>query len=146
MHSEHKSSDRAEAVRFLKEHVIGKTLVAPHHTYRWDHDTMEYEHESQETCVNFAETAQGFRFDVIYAFKVKSYDLDPAGERILPGQDRSGARIFRYEFGERCSTQKLTGISRIISSNIETPSYEGLASLVTNVRVSDDGLIWHERL
>ena len=138
------ASDRAQVMKFLKEHVIGKTVATPKRTDKWDDKKMEVVYEDQTTFNNFTETAKGFSFDMTTVGKATIYDLDKDGKRVLPGRDFSGVVVARYELCERASTKKLTGIARTLSMTVKVPSQEGTVSLVTGVRLADGKLSWQE--
>jgi hypothetical protein len=140
------ASDRAQVIKFLKDHVIGKTVATPKTTFRLDDGKMEGDYQDLTTFTNFAETAQGFSFDVTVLSKETRYDLDKDGKRLSPGRDYSGTEVYRYEICERVNTQKLTGTARPLASTIKAPSREGTAILVTGVKVADGKLAWSETL
>jgi hypothetical protein len=140
------ATDRAHVMKFLKQHVIGKTVATAKRTDKWDDKKMEFDYEDQVTFNNFTETAEGFSFDVTTVSKTTSYDLDKSGRRVLPGRDFSGTFVARYELCERASTKKLTGTGRVLSMTIKMPSQEGTAILVTGVKVADGKLTWNETL
>jgi hypothetical protein len=140
------ASDRAQVMQFFKEHVLGRTLATPKTTFQWDDNKAEGEYEDQVIYNNFAETAEGFAFDVTSVSKGTLYDLDSQGHRLSPGHDFSGVFVLRYEIAERASTKQLTGTARPIATTIKAPSPEGTASLVTGMKVRDGKLIWNETL
>jgi hypothetical protein len=140
------ASDRAQVIKFLKEHVIGKTVATPKTTFKLDDNKMEGDYQDLTTFNNFAETAQGFSFDVTVVSQETRYDLDKDGKRISPGRDYGGTEVYRYEVCERTSTKKLTGTARPLSSTIKAPSREGTAILVTGVKVAGGKLAWSETL
>jgi hypothetical protein len=140
------ASDRAQVTKFLKEHVIDKTVATPKTTFKVDDNKLEGEYEDLTTFNNFIETAQGFSFDVTTVSKETRYDLDKDGKRILPGRDISGTEVFRYEICERASTKKLTGTARMLSRTTKGSTYEATAVLVTGLKVADGKLVWNETL
>jgi hypothetical protein len=140
------TSDRAQVTKFLKEHVIDKTVATPKTTFKVDDNKLEGEYEDLTTFNKFIETAQGFSFDVTTVSKETRYDLDKDGKRVLPGRDVSGTEVFRYELCERASTKKLTGTARLLSRTTAGASYEATAVLVTGVKVADGKLTWNETL
>src|SRR5262245_53066047 len=92
-----RASDRTDVVKFLKDHVIGKTLVTPSIVSKANDGKLEETYEDQSTFGNFVETESGFQFDLTVKAKSVIYDLDKDGKRILPGKDQSGVTVFRYE-------------------------------------------------
>jgi hypothetical protein len=109
-------SERARVVKFLKDHVIGKTLVTPESVFKYDSDKVEGVYSGMDSFTNLVETRDGFKFDVLTVSKLTNYDLDKKGKRVLPGRDEGGIYMVRYELSERRSTGKLVGTSRVVSS------------------------------
>lgn len=140
------TSDRTQVVQFLKKHVIGKTLVAPKKTFKWADNKMEGDLQGQMSYHNLTETAHGFSFHITTVTKQTLYDLDTEGKRLQPGRDLSGTHVARYEIGERLSTKKLTGTARLLSTTLEGVSLEGIAPLITGMKVADGKLRWNETL
>jgi hypothetical protein len=140
------TSDRVQVLKFLKDHVVGRTVVTPKSIFKLDNDTMEAESEDQISYTNLMESASGFSFDVTTVAKVTRYDLDKTGKRKLPGRDLSGTEVYRYEIVERVSTKKLTGTGRLLSMTTKSPSRDGSAILFTGIKVADGKLYWNETL
>jgi hypothetical protein len=109
-------SQRAKAIKFLRDHVIGKTVVTPETIAKVDGGKMEAVLSGSETYTNLVETESGFKFDDFSNFKQTNYDLDKDGKRILPGQNKDGLELVQYELSERKCTGKLVGSYRIVSS------------------------------
>jgi hypothetical protein len=141
---ESEATDRLMVSKFLKNHVMDKTVAKPKTTNKLDDNKMESEKEEQLTFNNFTETPQGFNFDETILYKEMRYDLDANGKRMLPGRDRSGTAVYRYEIRERVSTKKLTGTIRVLSKTLNTPSREGVAILITAARIVDGKLMLSE--
>ncbi len=141
---ESEATDRLMVSKFLKNHVMDKTVAKPKTTNKLDDNRMESEQEEQLTFNNFTETPQGFNFDETMVSKQTRYDLDAGGKRILPGRDLSGTAVYRYEIRERVSTKKLTGTIRILSKTVNTPSREGAVILITAARIVDGKLMLSE--
>src|SRR5262249_35515393 len=74
------ASDRAQVMKYLKAHVIGKTVATPKTTTQLDNNRMESDYEDQMTFNNFAETKKGFSFDLVTESKETRYDLDKDGK------------------------------------------------------------------
>jgi hypothetical protein len=139
-------SDRARLVKFLKAHVIGKTVATPPTTFKLHDDTTEAEVSDRTSYGNFAETETGFRFDMTSVNIDTRYELDKAGKRVGPGRDLSGTEVYRFEFSERASTRKVTGIARLITKTTKGSYGEGTAILLTGVKVADGQVVWNETL
>jgi hypothetical protein len=93
---------------------------------------------------DLAETSGGFSFEATTLTKGMIYDLDKEGRRIQPGRPWSGTTVVRYEIGERASTKRLTGFSRILSTTIKDSRPTGLVRIVTKMRLSDGQLTLEE--
>jgi hypothetical protein len=131
-------------IKFLKDHVVGKTLVTPLTVSKGNDAKFEETYEDQSSFSNLVETENGFHFDLTVKAKQVVYDLDKDGKRILPGRDQSGVSVFRYELAERKSTQKLMGYWRVASSTVKNQSPLGTVATVHHPQVSDGQLIWRE--
>jgi hypothetical protein len=140
------TSDRVQVTKFLKEHVIGKTVHTPTVTTKQDEGRMESDYADQTTFSNLMESAQGFSFEVTIVSKETRFDLHNDGKRVLPGRDLSGTEVYRYEVVERVSTKKLTGTVVLVSMTTKAPSRAGAALLVTGMKVTDGKLKWKETL
>jgi hypothetical protein len=140
------ATDREQVIKFLKDHVMGKTVATPRSTHKLDNDTMEADNEDQTTITNLTESAHGFAFDQTMVSKATRYDLGKDGKRILPGRDLSGTEVYRYEIVERVSTKKLTGTARLLSMTTKAPSRDGATMLLTGIKVADGKLYWNETL
>jgi hypothetical protein len=144
--ADEKNSDRTQVPKFLKEHVINKTIVSPKATYKIDEGRIESDYEDVTTYSEFTESSRGFSFDMTIAKKYIRYDVGADGKRTLPGIERNPVEVYRYEIGERVSTMKLTGICRMLSTTSPStaPSRHGTVMLVTGMRVTDGKLGWLE--
>ena len=138
------ASDRTDVVKFLKNHVMGKTLVTPLTANKGDGGKFEETYEDQSSFSNLVETETGFHFDLTVKAKQVVYDLDKDGKRILPGRDQSGVTVFRYEVSERKSTQKLMGYWRVVSTTVKELTPLGTVATVHHPQVADGQLIWKE--
>ena len=135
-----------QVTKFLKDHVIDKTIVSPKKTYKLDEGRLEVDHEDVTTFNNFTESANGFSFDMTIVKKYTRYDMGKDGKRVQPGTDRSATDVYRYEIAERRSTKMLTGTCRMVSttSSAALPGRQGTMTLVTGIRISDGKLGWNE--
>jgi hypothetical protein len=141
---ESEATDRLMVSKFLKSHVMDKTVAKPKTTSKLADNKVESDKEERLTFNNFTETPQGFNFDETMVIKETRYDLDANGKRMLPGRDLIGTAVYRYEIRERVSTKKLTGTFRILSKTFNTPSREGVAILITAARIVDGKLMLTE--
>ena len=135
-----------QVTKFLKDHVIDKTIVSPKKTYKLDEGRLEVDHEDVTTFNNFTESANGFSFDMTIVKKYTRYDMGKDGKRVEPGIDRNSTDVYRYEIAERRSTKMLTGTCRMVSttSSAALPGRQGTMTLVTGIRISDGKLGWNE--
>ncbi len=136
-------SERAQVIKFLKEHVIGKTLATAPVTFKIDDGKIEVTGEDHTSFSNFAETPEGYLFDVISVSKVTSFDLDTSGKRVSPGRDWSGVTVYRYEIAERRSTKRLIGLARVISTTIKDVDITGNFAAV-QMTIQDGQLVFKE--
>jgi hypothetical protein len=113
-------SDRARALKFLREHVIGKTVATPETVVKYAGNKVEGVASGTDSYTNLIETADGFHFDVVSVSKLTNYDLDKDGKRVKPGRNEDATYLTRYELAERNSTGKLVGTARLISSTHKT--------------------------
>jgi hypothetical protein len=138
------ASDRTDVVKFLKDHVVGKTLTTPSTTSKGTDGKFEETYEDQVTFGNLVETEDGATFDVTVKAKQVVYELDKDGKRIMPGRDQSGTTVFRYELVERKSTHKLMGYWRVLSTTMKDRTPVGTVATVHHPQVSDGQLTWKE--
>ena len=138
------ASNRGQVLRFLKQHVIGKTVSTPRTTFKLDDNKIEGESEDRTTFNNLNVTADGFSFDIVTVTKESRHDLDKEGKHVGPARDMGGTSVTRYEFGERASTKKLTGTIRTVSTTTKYPNQDGTVILVMRVKVADGKLSWLE--
>jgi hypothetical protein len=113
-------SDRARAIRFLRDHVIGRTVATPETVVKYAGNKVEGVSSATDSFTNLVETPDGFRFDVVSVARLTNYDLDKDGKRIRPGRKEDGLYLSRYELTERRSTGGLVGTNRIVSSTHKT--------------------------
>jgi hypothetical protein len=141
---ESEQTDRLMVSKFLKNHVMDKTVAKPKTTSKLADNKVESDKEERLTFNNFTETPHGFNFDETMVIKETRYDLDANGKRLLSGRETIGTAVFRYEIRERVSTQKLTGTFREVSKTFNTPSREGVAILITAARTVEGKLLFSE--
>jgi hypothetical protein len=115
-----RSSDRARAVKFLRDHVIGKTVATPETVVKYAGNKVEGVSSGTDNFTNLVETPDGFTFDVLSVAKLTNYDLDKDGKRVLPGRKEDGLYLSRYQLTERRSTGGLVGTNRVVSSTHKT--------------------------
>jgi hypothetical protein len=117
---EPKGSDRARALKFLREHVVGKTVATPDTIIKYAGNKVEGVTSGTDSYTNLVETADGFKFDVVTVSKLTNYDLDKEGKRVKPGRNEDATFLTRYHLTERKSTGKLVGTARVMSSTHKT--------------------------
>ena len=132
------SSDRVRAIKFLREHVVGKTVATPETVFKYAGNKVEGVTSGTDSYTNLVETVDGFHFDVLSVSRMTNYDLDKEGKRIKPGRNEDATYLTRYDLTERKSTGKLVGTARIVSSTHKTFT-AGLTSAVL-VTVGETGL------
>jgi hypothetical protein len=115
-----KKSDRARALKFLREHVVGKTVATQDTIIKYAGNKVEGVSSGTDSYTNLVETDDGFKFDVVTVSKLTNYDLDNEGKRVKPGRNEDATYLTRYHLTERKSTGKLVGTARVISSTHKT--------------------------
>jgi hypothetical protein len=128
------SSARARALKFLREHVIGKTVASGDTVFKYAGNKVEGVASGSDSFTNLVETPDGFKFDQLSVSKLTNYDLDKNGKRIQPGRNEDGLYLSRYQLTERRSTGHLVGTNRIISSTHKTYTAGYTAAVLMEVR------------
>jgi len=113
-------SDRVRALKFLRGHIIGKTVASPESVVTYSGGKIEGVWSGTDCYTNLVVTAVGFQFDVVSISKLTNYDLDKEGKRIKPGRNEDAAYVTRYDLTARKSTGKLVGAARILTSTHKT--------------------------
>src|SRR4051794_30941065 len=73
-------TERAKAVRFLRQHVMGKALEVKE-TVKIAKGKVEADFSSRKTFAHLVETPDGFVFDVIFHIDQTNYDVGADGHR-----------------------------------------------------------------
>jgi hypothetical protein len=139
-----KTSDRAQVVKFLRNHVIGKTVVAAPVKTITDQGRTEGAYEDQTFYSNLVERADGFSFDLTVIFWGTLYELDKAGKRAREEGSLNAVRVYRYEMTERKSTGELVGFARFVSSTNTQPDPFAGTVFLARMWLEGDALIVHE--
>lgn len=127
---------RAEALGFLRDHVIGRAVEVT--TSYKAGDKIENLFTRRMTYTNLVETKKGLKFDAISIIKQTIYDLDDKGERVGEGKTKNRALLLRFEVAELESAPKLRGFYRIISNTAGDPTGSGAVVFIT---MRDDRLV-----
>lgn len=130
------ASDRARVVKFLKDHIIGKT-VSVKVTEKIAKGEIETEFARTTSFVNFFETHNGFGFDMVFSIMQTNYDLDKDGQRVQPGRKEDRVLVTRYEVSERKSSNKLIGFSSYVTNTFHEDQF-GASSI--RVKLEEDVL------
>ena len=116
-----KTFERTQAVKFLKDRVIGKVVRSEPVTTLTDGGRIRATYQDLTFFSNLAETALGFRVDLtIYAMGTR-FQKDGAGAFTAPEGSLNAIRVFRYEMTERQSSGRLVGFGRWVSSTNSAP-------------------------
>jgi hypothetical protein len=139
------AADLPLVLKFVKDHVVGRTVVSPMKTYAFDDGRIETDYEDTTSYSQLTDMDRAFSFDMTIVKKYTRYDVKD-GKRVLPGVVRNIAEVSRYEFGERVSTGRLTGVLRLLSTTrpSDAATDHGTVTLVTGVRLTDGRLSWRE--
>ncbi|MGH2563284.1 MAG: hypothetical protein ACRDE5_02145, partial [Ginsengibacter sp.] len=131
-----KTSGKAQALDFLRRHVIGKSIVATAVTSHNDNELMAIAYEEDAVFSNLVETAQGFSFDMTTLARGTRYLRKGM---LLAEGTLNAVRVIRYDMTERLSSGQLVGHARFISStNVQPDPFAGTIFLV-RIWLSDDG-------
>jgi hypothetical protein len=133
-----RAADRAGALKFLRGHVIGKTVRTKETVFKYAGGKVEGVTSGSDSFTNLVETPDGFKFDVFSVNRLTNYDLDEAGKRVKPGRNEDAAYLSRYDLTQRKSTGRLVGTSRVVSSTHKT--YTAGYTVAVLLEVSDAGL------
>jgi len=113
-----KTSQRTQAVEFLKKYVIGRCLITHPIETHIEHDLIVSAYEEDVIFSNLNETAQGFSFDMTTLARGTRY-LNR--DHLLAEGTLNAVRVIRYEITERLSSGDLIGHSHFISSTNSHP-------------------------
>ena len=116
-----KTTERLQVVKFLKDNIIGKTVVSVPVNTSADQNRIEGVSEDQTFYSNLVEKVDGFCFDLTVIFRGALFALDKSGKRVQVEGSLNTVRVFRYEMTERNSTGKLVGFARFVSSTNTQP-------------------------
>jgi hypothetical protein len=134
-------SQRAQAVRFLKEHLIGKTLEQPTTVRKNVGGKVESEFSLKRSYQNLKETKLSFAFEEVLDIRQTLYDLDAQGNRAGEGVKKDRRLVRRYQIGERISTGKLVGVaSNAVDQDEDTP----VGAFAIRMKCEDGKLEWTE--
>ncbi len=113
--------DRAQAIQFFKDRVIGKVLRSTPVTTFTDTNRIKAVYQDLTFFSNLAETATGFQLDLtIYAMGTR-YQKGADGSYSAPEGSLNAIRVLRYEITERKSSGRLLGFARWLSSTNSAP-------------------------
>ena len=110
---------RERVITFLKEKVLGKTLVSQR-SGKLDSGRIGFDTSSRTTFTNLVETEDGFMFDVLEVIQQTNYDLDEKGARSGAKHVKDRSRLYRCRIMERKCTKALVGFGYIVM-NTYTP-------------------------
>jgi hypothetical protein len=113
--------ERASAIKFLKDHVIGKVVLSAPVTTFTDLGRIKGVYRDQTFFSNLTETADSFRLDLTVLAKGTRYQKDSTGEMADPEGSLNAIRVYRYEMTERKSSGRLVGFARYVSSTNTAP-------------------------
>lgn len=107
-----------EIIQFLKENIIGKTLLTGA-VYKLENGNLEGVYNDKMTFSNLVTTGNGFKFDMTTVTQELVYNLDDKGARTTIAKDYTGTSVFCYELAMRKSTKQITGYMRCVSTTVQ---------------------------
>jgi hypothetical protein len=111
-----KVSDPSKLIRFIKENLIGRVIVAPPTTTTIENGKIRSIYEEDVVYSNFAETSAGFAFDLTNLSRGTRYTSSTTGKDFVAEGSLNAVRVLRYEMTFRRSTGHILGFARFISS------------------------------
>lgn len=109
-------TQRDQALKFLKAHLIGKTFEIPETTEKVDGGKVELVGSNTMSYSNLVESPSGLSFDLTTVVRQTNYDLDKKGQRTLPGHVYDRIETSRLAFRMRHSTGQLVGLNRTLTT------------------------------
>jgi hypothetical protein len=119
--AESSAGEREEILDYLKKNAIGRTLE--HNSiFKIAEGKIETVFTRRTTFSGLIETPLGFAFDELIVINQVLYDLDEAGKRSSTGRKEDRVLVVRHEYRVRESTNRLVGLSRVISNSKYEPT------------------------
>ncbi len=138
-------TDKGDVINFLKNNVIGRSLKTDEIVYEIEEGKLEGVYSDEMFFSNLSLTESGLQFDMTTITREKIYFIDANKDRGALKKDFTGVSVFRYEFAERKSTSKITGIMRLVSSTVHDHTMEGIIYGVHDVQLKGEQLCWKEQ-
>lgn len=129
---------------FLGSKVMGKVLVTDELKYSLEDGRLEGAYSDKIIFSNLVRTGFGINFDMFLNSNKVIYLLDENRRRIGIRSDLGGISVFRYELAVRKSTEKVTGIFRLITTTAKDQTAQAIASGASDVELDCNGLHWKE--
>jgi hypothetical protein len=136
--------ERTQAIKFLKDRVIGKAVRSAPVTTFTDNGRIKGVYQDLTYFSNLAETATGFRLDLTIFAEGTRYQKDSAGEMASPESSLNAIRVYRYEMTERKSSGRLVGFARWVSSTNTRPDPVVGTVFLVEMWMEDGALVVHE--
>ncbi len=133
-----------EVMLFIRENIIGKTLLTDKVTYKLENGKLEGIYNDKMMFSDLQRTENGFKFNMTTISQESVYNLDEKGARTTIVKDYTGTSVFRYELAMRKSTKQLTGYMHCISTTVHNPTMEAVACGIFDVAFDGKELRWQE--
>ncbi len=133
------------AADFLRQHIIGRQLITDELIYSLENGQLEGVYSDRMVFSRLVRSDRGLGFDLSVVSKEKIYAKNADGGRGELRKNFSSSSVFRYELALRHSTGEITGHMRFLTASLPNVPAEAMASLVKNVRLVDNALVWQER-
>jgi hypothetical protein len=111
-----KVSDQSALIRFIKENLIGRVVVAAPITTAIENGKITSTYEEDVVYSNFRETSAGFMFDLTNLSRGTRYQQSFNGKDFVAEGSLNAVRVLRYDMTLRRSSGHFLGFARFISS------------------------------
>ena len=134
-----------EIIQFIRQNIIGKTLLTDEVVYKLENGTLEGVYSDKMMFSDWMQTENGFKFNMTTVTRELVYNLDGKGTRTTIAKDYTGTSVFRYELALRKSTNQLTGYMRCISTTVQHQTMEAVVCGISGVTFDGKELKWQEK-
>jgi hypothetical protein len=136
--------ERTQAIKFLKDRVIGKVVRSAPVTTFTDSGRIRAVYEDLTFFSNLVETAVGFRLDLTNYAMGTRFQKDSTGAFTAPEGSLNAIRVYRYEMTERKSSGRLVGFARWVSSTNSAPDPVVGTVFLVEMWLEDSALVVQE--
>lgn len=134
-----------EIIQFIRQNIIGKTLLTDGVVYKLDNGTLEGVYSDKMMFSDWMQTENGFKFNMTTITQELVYNLDGKGVRTTIAKDYTGTSVFCYELALRKSTKQLTGYMHCVSTTVQNPTMDAVVCGIFGVVFDGKELKWQEK-